>query len=197
MVHHRALNSEIVLDILCCDHVECVRVELNRGVLLFFRFLYLKLLLLRLGRLDIHFLSISLFGLLLFLFILLLGLLLRYLCLLSPLFRQMTILKCDKPMFIVFQFECDCINFFFWILSLSNVVSDVLIESIYKGLVFNQNLYRLFSSEFDSLASWYLTSLWKNCIWLFLRVKRTVQSKILVSLNEIPVKLNGIVAFLN
>lgn len=77
---------------------------------------------------------------------------LRYFSLLSPLFVEATIAKYNKSVLGIFQLELDSEVLLFGVLGLSQVVSNVLVESRHCGLVLNQYLDGLFSRELDCFA---------------------------------------------
>jgi len=198
LVHHCAFDGEVVLDVLSAVNVKGVSIELDGRVLLFFRFFDLELFFLRFlfWFFCLHLLlTFSRLSFLLF-SLLLISLLFGNLSLLSPFFDQVTIFKANQSIFVISKFESDSEALLFRILRLCHIITDMLAKPIHEGFILDQNFDSFFSRELNGLACGHLASFFEDHLPLFFRIELRVQSEVLVSFNEVPVKLDSVVSFL-
>lgn len=166
LIEHSWFNSKETFKILRGKWVKSITLILDCCVFFFFSFLDLELLLLDFLRLSFCRFIFSWFRSICFL--------LRNLGLFKPLFNQITIFKSNKSVFWILNFEWNSKSFLFGSLWFCYIVADVLVESIYTGLVLDQDLNSFFSCEFDCLAWWYLSTCFIDEFGLLFGIKRWI-----------------------
>lgn len=110
----------------------------------------------------------------------------------SPLFNQSAIFKGDQTIFSEFNFEGDSKDLMLRILSRSFVISDVFIETNNVGLIFDKNFDRFSSFELYGFAGRNFGSKIINHFSLSFRILSWIKAKVVIILNEVPIKLDSI-----
>lgn len=195
LVKHFALRSEIFLEFFLRVEIELLGLELYWSLGFFLSFLDFKFLLFHRFRFCLSDSLISLFLLLLFL-LLLCCLRLWNFGFFSPLLDQIALFESNQTIFGVFYLKADTKSFVLGILSWGSVIPNVFVKPINLWFILNQNLNWLSSFEFYRLARWNFSSKIINHFALGFEVLWRVKSKVVIVLNEIPVKLYSVVNFL-